>query len=147
MQRNRRWMLVVLIGVTVLLAACTQTATSVSGSVKPAEIQPIEGTKLNRVILTEQAAKRLDIQTTTVREEQVSGTMRKVIPYAAVIYDLQGDTWIYINPEKLTYMRELITIDSIQGDLAILSAGPASGTEVVTVGVAELYGADTGIGK
>jgi len=29
----------------------------------------------------------------------------------------------------------------------VLTDGPAAGTEVVTVGVPELYGADTGIGK
>jgi hypothetical protein len=31
--------------------------------------------------------------------------------------------------------------------MVVLVDGPAAGTKVVTVGVAELYGADTGIGK
>ena len=82
-----------------------------------------------------------------VREEQVDGAQRLVVPYSAVIYDLEGATWIYISPEPLTYLRELVTVDHIEGDMAVLVDGPATGTEVVTVGVAELYGTDTGIGK
>ena len=76
-----------------------------------------------------------------------SGTQRMVVPYSAVIYDLQGATWVYVSPEPLVFVREPVTIDYIQGDLAVLSDGPPVGTEVATVGVAELYGADTGVGK
>jgi hypothetical protein len=54
---------------------------------------------------------------------------------------------MYISPAPLTYVREPITVDYIEGDMVVLVDGPAAGTEVVTVGVAELYGADTGIGK
>jgi hypothetical protein len=76
-----------------------------------------------------------------------SGEKRIAVPYSAVIYDLNGNTWVYVSPEPLVFVREPITIDYIQGDMAILSEGPAIGTEVATVGVAELYGADTGVGK
>jgi len=70
-----------------------------------------------------------------------------VIPYAAVLYGLNGETWAYINPEPLTFVRYPITIDYIDGGLVYLSDGPAVGTEVVTVGAPELFGADTGVGK
>jgi hypothetical protein len=76
-----------------------------------------------------------------------SGEQRVVIPYAAVVYDLQGATWVYVSPEPLVFHRAPVTIDFIQGDLAILSDGPAVGTEVAIIGVAELYGTDTGVGK
>jgi hypothetical protein len=82
-----------------------------------------------------------------VREEQVNGAARKIIPYAAVIYDLQGKTWMYTSPEALTFVRQAISVDYIEGDNVVLTDGPAVGTAVVTVGVAELYGTDTGIGK
>jgi len=104
-------------------------------------------TDLNRVILTAQAAKRLDIQTAPVRDAQVRGTQRKVVPYAAVIYDLHGETWVYTTPSSLTFVRDRISVDSIDGDLAVLSKGPASGTRVVTVGAPELYGTELGIGE
>ena len=71
----------------------------------------------------------------------------KVVPYAAVLYDARGDTWAYTNPKPLTFVRHSIHIDYIEGDLAVLSDGPPSGTEVVIVGAAELFGAETGIGK
>jgi hypothetical protein len=71
----------------------------------------------------------------------------KVVPYAAVLYDARGNTWAYTNPKPLTFVRHAIHIDYIEGDLAVLSDGPPSGTEVVIVGAAELFGAETGIGK
>jgi hypothetical protein len=76
-----------------------------------------------------------------------SGTLQKVIPYSAVIYDLTGDTWVYTSPEPLTYVREPISVDYIEGDVAVLADGPPVGTLIATVGVAELYGVDTGVGK
>jgi hypothetical protein len=76
-----------------------------------------------------------------------SGTLHKVIPYAAVIYDLTGKTWVYTSPEPLTFVRQPISIDYIEDDMAVLVDGPDAGTLVATVGVAELYGADTGVGK
>jgi hypothetical protein len=70
----------------------------------------------------------------------------KVVPYAAVIYGVHGETWVYTNPEPLVFIREPITIDYIEGDLAVLSEGPPAGTAVVTVGGSELFGAESGIG-
>ena len=76
-----------------------------------------------------------------------SGALQKVIPYSAVIYDLTGGTWVYTSPEPLTYVREPISVDYIEGDMAVLADGPPAGTLIATVGVAELYGIDTGVGK
>lgn len=76
-----------------------------------------------------------------------TGDRRAVVPYSALIYDLNGDTWVYISPEPLVFMCHPVTVEYIEGDRAILSDGPPVGTTVATVGVAELYGADTGIGK
>jgi uncharacterized protein YbjT (DUF2867 family) len=149
MQRRNR--LMVLAGAMMiaglLLVACGQTSSATAGKVAPAKVEKIDGTELNRVVLTEKAAQRLDIQTALVREEQIKGAQRKVIPYAAVVYDLQGKTWTYTNPEPLTFVRQAVTVDYIEGDNVVLMDGPAAGTTVVTVGVPELYGADTGIGK
>jgi hypothetical protein len=139
---------ILLILAALLLGACSQTqAADAASKVQPAVVEAIEGTELNRLTLTEKAAERLDLQTAQVSEEQVDGTQRLVVPYSAVIYDLEGKTWIYISPSPLTYVREPVTVDYIEGDMVVLVDGPASGTEVVTVGVPELYGADTGIGK
>ncbi len=146
MQHRNRWMIVVLIITALQLAACAQTPVKAE-KIPPAKVETIEGSDFKRVVLTEKAAERLDLQTASVSEEQVDGTQRLVVPYAAVIYGLQGETWVYTNPEPLAFVRHPISVDYIEGDLAVLVDGPPVGTEVVTVGVAELYGVETGVSK
>lgn len=70
-----------------------------------------------------------------------------VVPYSAVYYDAKGGSWIYVNPEPLVYERQRIEIDRIEGDFAVLSTGPAVGTQVVTIGTPLLYGAEVVFGK
>lgn len=122
---------------------------STTDKIEPAQVEPIPGTQLNRLLLSARAAERLGIQTTPVRWDEVSRsrTQRLVIPYASVIYGLHGETWTYTNPEPLVFVRQPVSIDYIDGDLAVLLEGPSPETLVVTVGVAELYGAETGVGK
>ena len=147
MRSSNTWMLLALIVAGLVLAACGQAAPAAANKPKPVNIEKSGDTGFNRVVLTEKAAQRIAVQTTPVTEEQVNGAQRKVIPYAAVIYGLKGETWTYTNPNPLTYVRQAIKVDRIDGDRVLLVDGPPAGTAVVTVGVAELYGADTGIGK
>jgi len=72
---------------------------------------------------------------------------RMVIPYSAVIYGVNGETWVYVNPEPLVFVRQPIVIDYIDEDQAYLVEGPEVGATVVTMGVAELFGAETGVSK
>jgi outer membrane biogenesis lipoprotein LolB len=64
--------------VTLLLAACGGTAEE-DAAESPAAVEQIKGTELNRITLTAEAAKRLDVQTTAARGDGE----RTVIPYAA----------------------------------------------------------------
>ncbi len=147
MRHSNRWMMVaVLIILSLQLVACGQTQTS-SASSPPARVERLGQTGLSRVILTAEAAKRVGIETALVSNTRVGGTPQEAVPYSAVIYDLHGETWVYTNPEPLTFVRAHITVDSIDGDLAVLSEGPPSGTAVVTVGGSELYGTEYGIGQ
>jgi hypothetical protein len=139
--------LIVLMVLGVSLAACGQASSTAATKIQPSKVEKIDGSDFNRVVLTEKAAQRLNIQTAAVGEEQVNGAQRKVIPYSAVIYGLKGETWAYTNPAPFTFVRELITVDYIEGDKVVLKDGPAAGVTIVTVGVAELYGTDTGVGK
>jgi hypothetical protein len=74
-------------------------------------------------------------------------TLRKIVPYQAVLYGVHGETWVYSEPEPLVYVRVPIVVDFIEGDLAYLWEGPEVGTAVVTVGAAELLGTETGVSK
>jgi hypothetical protein len=113
---------------------------------EPAYVEPIEGSSLSRIVLSERAAERIELATTPVADDASSGTPRKIIPYAAVIYSPDGGTWAYTSREPRVFVREAIEVERIEGDKAILTAGPDAGTEVVTTGGAELFGAESGLG-
>jgi hypothetical protein len=148
MQRSR-WALVAigLLAVGLQLSACTQQAAEVEGGAdEPATVERVEGTEVSRLTLTAKAAERLGIQTKPVLAGKVGGATRRVVPYSAVLYDANGDTWVYANPEPLSYVRERVTVERVQGGQAVLTDGPPEGTPVVTVGAVELYGTEFGIG-
>ncbi len=142
----KRWMMVVLVIIVGLQFAACSGETG-SPSTAPIELIAIEGSKYHRLILTERAAERLGIKTTPIREESIDGDQRLVIPYGALLYGLHGETFAYTNSEPLTYLKQSVTVDYIEGDRVVLVDGPPIGTEVVTIGAAELYGADTGVGQ
>lgn len=140
MKRTGLWILVGLIVAGLAVAGCGQTS---SPSAKEAAITvEKQDSGLAKLTLSEHAAQRLGVQLADVREQG----SQKVIPYAAVIYDAQGATWAYAASAALTFQRAPITVDTISGDEAILTDGPDAGTQVVIVGAAELYGAETGVG-
>ncbi len=70
---------------------------------------------------------------------------QKIVPYSSVLYDTRGNTWVYINPKPLVFVRHAIKVDFIERDNAVLTEGPAIGTKVVSDGATELFGAETGI--
>ena len=76
-----------------------------------------------------------------------TGIHRPVVPYNSLLYDLNGNSWIYTNPEPLVYVRAPVEIDYVEADLAVLAKGPPIGTAVVTTGASELYGAEFGVGE
>ena len=120
----------------------TEAAAAVSVG-RPARLEAIGGSNIKKITLTPKAAQRLDIQTGQVRHD-ASG--RKVVPYAAVVYDKDGSTWVYTNPQPLTYIRHAIIVELISGDDAVLKEGPDVGMQVATTGAPQLYGAEKGVG-
>jgi hypothetical protein len=149
MKAHRRSWVVTLVLISalglVVYSGVAADETSV-GQSEPAYVEPIEGGSINRIVLSERAAERIALATTPVADDASSGAPRKIIPYAAVIYSPDGGTWAYTSPEPRVFVREAIEIERIEGDKAILTAGPDAGTEVVTIGGAELLGAESGLG-
>lgn len=66
----------------------------------------------------------------------------KQVPYSAIIYGINGETWVYILVKSLTFVRAPVVIDHVTNDLAILSSGPPLNTLVVSIGATELYGSE-----
>ena len=129
-------------------AACSRTVEAAESPSDAVRLEPVEGTELSKVILSQRAAERLGIRTDRVRLQRQPGAgTRKVIAHGAVLYDEHGDTWTFTSPAPLTFLRQKIDIDHITGPSVVLRDGPPAGTTVVTVGAAELLGAELGVGE
>ena len=145
MRIRRPGLAAVLVALLCLLSACKSSAVEEeAGGSGLATVEPVEGTDVATVTLTEEAAERIDVQTEAVSSAH-GGEL--AIPYAAVLYDPAGDTWTYTSPESLTFVRAPIDVDRIVGDRAYLSDGPPEGTDVVVVGAAELLGTEYEVGE
>lgn len=148
MRRYERGMAAALLIAGLALGACARTEASGGGedesySQSAAKVEAIEGSDLSRVSLSERAAARIGLKTTRVR---AAGGGRTAVPYDAVLYDEQGQTWVYTATGPMTFVRQRIAVERITGDQAVLSRGPRAGSTVVTVGSEELLGAELGVG-
>ncbi len=119
------------------LSACKEVETESATGYEPAHLEEISE-DLKQVTLTEEGAARTGLKTEKVRGSGAG----KVVPYAALIYDTEGKTYVYTAPKPLTYLREEVEVDRIEGQRALVSKGPSAGTDVVTVGAAEVYGTE-----
>jgi hypothetical protein len=141
MKLNLRWLILIAMLAALSLSACAPAAEPEDEN-KPVTLEPISGTDLNRLTLTEKAAERLGLETAPVLTQQIDGVDRIVMPYAALLYDPSGKAWAYVNVEPLVFVRQAITVDFITGDEAVLSEGLEAGAAVVTLGATELYGSE-----
>jgi hypothetical protein len=126
-----------------ILSSCGEQVSDEHVIEQPATVEEVEDGEVAEITLTESAVERLDIQTVAV-EPNGKGLL---VPSAALYLTADGLFWVYTNPEPLVYVRREVSIDREQGGRAILSEGPPVGTEIVTVGVPELYGTETGNGS
>jgi hypothetical protein len=139
---RHRWVLTGIAVAALALGACNSGGGASEPKVEAITIVEDEATGLKTLTLSDKAAERLGVETVAVEGSGAQMT----IPYAAIVYDAQGKTWIYVNESALTYKRAEITVAEIDGDTAHITAGPPSGAMVVTIGAAELYGAEIGVG-
>ena len=72
---------------------------------------------------------------------------QRVIPWSAVIQDINGGTWVYEKTAEHTFVRRRVQVRIVSGADAILSEGPPAGTHIVISGVAELFGTEFGFAK
>ncbi len=69
------------------------------------------------------------------------------VPWSAVIHDVNGGAWVYERTSPRSFVRRPVEIRSVSDGIAVLGRGPKVGTNVVSVGVAELFGTEFGAGK
>lgn len=68
------------------------------------------------------------------------------VPWSAILYDINGGTWVYEQIEPLVFARRRVSVEQVLGDVVCLSAGPENGAAVVMTGAAELFGTEFGVG-
>jgi len=138
-----------------LIAAATATAGAVAGcgGPPPAQAQPGPQAKMERighspvpsVVLTPTGARRIGIQTTAAAVVQ-AGSPVTWIPYAALLYEPDSSTAVYVNTAPLVYSRYDVSVQDIAGDRVYVSKGLTPGMRVVTTGAEELLGVQNGVG-
>jgi hypothetical protein len=139
----------VLAAVVVVMAAgaCSRTAATPDdvGANHPAVVEKVDGSEGAKVTLTDKAIERIGLETVVVKAPTTAAS--RTIPNAAVLYDPEGRTWTYVASAHGTYVRTPIVVDHVAGDETHVSDGPPAGTEVVTTGAQELYGAESTFGE
>ena len=121
------------------LAGCTEVESETPAGYEPSKLEAVKGEEdLQRVTFTAEGARRVGLRTAAVRR---SGR-HTVVPYRALLYSPEGEAYVYTSPRPLEFVRAKVRIRSIEGNRMLLSSGPPEGTEVVTVGAAEVYGTE-----
>jgi hypothetical protein len=122
-------------------AGCAEIESVTAEPYEPAALESTGPDKPARVILTEEAVDRVALQTTEVKALGKDLT----VDHAALVFDKAGKPWVFSVVGPRTYVRATVTIKEVQDNVVTLSAGPPAGTQVVTVGAIELWGAELGI--
>ncbi len=68
------------------------------------------------------------------------------VPAAAVVYDAAGGAWVYEKTRPHTFARRRVDVRRTTGATVVLTRSPPVGTEVVSIGVAQLFGVEFGAG-
>ena len=70
-----------------------------------------------------------------------------VVPQSAVVYDVNGGTWVYEQRGPSQYSRRRVELGGPAGTNVIVVRGITDGMTIVAVGAAELYGTEFYVGK
>lgn len=155
MQRARILTIAVLLLATGLFLSANVASFGEESKVESDEAVQVEdtpGTDAKTLIFTEAAMSHIDIQTAPVEEIAASHEGKDVgrrlaVPHSAVIYDAEGESWVYVSSAPDTFLRKHVAIDFMDDDHIFLANGVTAGEDVVTVGVPELRGAEFGVGE
>ena len=137
MTRNRWRMGFGVVMAALLMGGCSDSEHD-TDAYHPAEVEEIADSDVQRVTLTSDAASRIGLESATAQQDGE----QTAVPYAALIYDSEGEPWVYQIVGDLTFVRAEVDVDRVDGDVAWLSDGLEPGVRVVTVGASEIYGAE-----
>ena len=67
-------------------------------------------------------------------------------PASAILYDVQGGTWVYVSAGAHVYRRQRVELMETVRDVAFVSRGVKADDKVVVQGATELFGTEFGAG-
>ena len=134
----RKALLGILIAAIASTAGCAEIESVTAEPYEPAHLESTGPDKPKRVILTEEAVQRTELQTTKVR----LGDGDLEVEHAALVYDQKGKPWVFTVVGPRTDIRAPVKIKEVNDELMVLASGPPPETEVVTVGAIELWGTE-----
>ena len=155
MQRAKVWTIAIALLATGLLLSATMASFGDEDEAEHddnVQVEDTPGTDAKTLIFTEAAMSHLDVQTAPVKEIEASREGKDVgrrlaVPHSALIYDAEGEPWVYVSSAPDTFLRKHVAIDFMDDDHIFLTTGVTAGENVVTVGVPELRGAEFGVGE
>lgn len=156
-QNTRKWARVAIYsGESALLDAKANASIRTLGSTKPQGAKPVTGPPTANALTNTvdwyyelptdtalRAGERVAVEIPTLESKVES----LVIPFNAVLHDIHGGQWVYAKTAEHTYTRKRIQVARLAGADAVLTTGPAAGTQIVTDGSAELFGTEFMTGK
>lgn len=123
------------------VAGCSAAQGGEGAPVKVASVSTQAAGVPGIVTLADAAVQRLGLTTAPVTARP-GGTS---VPYGALVYEADGSSWVFVQTAPRSYQRARVQVAGITGDRVSLTSGPPVGTDVVTVGAAELVGVEIGI--
>ena len=122
---------------------CREVEAEEAAHYAPSKVEHVDagGRDDARITFTAEGARRVDLQTAPVRSRRG----RTFLPHAALLYDPDGAAFVYTSPKPLTYARAEAEVERVDGARVWLATGPRPGTRVVTVGAAQVHGAELAI--
>lgn len=135
--------LLLVLGAIPLLSGCSEPQAEAEAA-KLEAVKVVKVGEVNEITLTPKAAERLGMKTAPMVAGPTGSQL--AVPHSSLLYDPDGKTFIYTSPRELVFKRAEVTVLRIAGGTVVLTTGPSLGTAVVTVGAAELFGVDTGVG-
>jgi hypothetical protein len=146
--KHVRALVVMTVVAALATSACSKKSSDDKGAAHAATVEHLAGSAGAQVKLTDRAIERIGLETAKVRDASGDGAASGLaLSNAAVLYDAEGKTWAYVTTAHGTYVRTAISVERFTADDAVLSAGPPAGSEVVTTGAAELFGAESTFGE
>ena len=131
------------VAATAGLAGCASSASSAAQS-PTSKLVTLPGTATPSVMLTPLGAQRIGLKTAPVSAGPGGAA---TFPYAALLYEPNGQMAVYVSAGTLTYTRHFVKVDAVNGGQVTVASGVTLGERVVTDGAEELLGVQNGVGE